>query len=585
MVSSDQLAAPKGAAVPALPELASGEIYRALMKYRGTLVSVALFSGVINLLYLAPAIYMLQIYDRVLTSQSESTLIALTVLVVALFIVTGLLEGIRGSVMARLGDSLEDDLSTRVYSAMFAQQLHASNGHGNQPLWDLQQLRQFFSGSGLYAFLDLPWLPIFLATIFLLHPILGFFVSAGAIVLFATAWISERIARQPLADANEWSMAASGSVTSQLRNTEIIEALGMLPQLLGRWRALQSKARLFQHQAFEQLRITGGLTRVLRMVLQSGTLGLGAWLALKGELTPGAMIAGAILATRALSPLESVIGHWKSFLGSIRGASRLTKLLREHPARVKGMDIPRPVGHLSAENIFVASPSNKHFILKGLTFELRPGQVLGVLGPSAAGKSTLARSIIGVWPVQLGTLRLDGSDIRNLDRVAVGSAIGYLPQDIELFSGTVAENIARFGDLDSAEVIAAANACGIHGLLLELPKGYDTPIGESGVMLSGGQRQLIGLARALYGKPSLVVLDEPSSNLDEFGHRCLAMAIRTMKSWQSAVMVITHDPVVLALADQLMILQDGQIRKMGEPKDVMASLIPIKKVNPHASQH
>lgn len=585
MTVVESLAAPKGAAVPTLRELASGEIFTALMKYRGSLVSVALFSGVINVLYLAPAIYMLQIYDRVLTSQSENTLLALTLLVVGLFVVTGLLEGVRSAVMSRLGDALDEDLSPRVYPAMFAQQLKLSNGQGNQPLWDLNQLRQFFSGSGLYAFLDLPWLPIFLLTIFALHPALGSFVLAGAVVLFVTAWISERLARQPLAEASDWSLAASGSVASQLRNSEVIEALGMLPQFFSRWRSLQNRSRDYQQQALGQLRVTGGFTRVLRMVLQSGTLGVGAWLAIRGEVTPGVMIAATILATRALSPLESVIGHWKSFLTSLRSAQRLTQLLANFPEPAKGMQIPRPEGRLVAENIFVSSPTNKHFILKGLSFELNPGEMLGVLGPSAAGKSTLARTLLGLWPAQLGKLRLDDSDIRNLDRQAIGTAIGYLPQDIELFSGTVAENISRFGPIDSAEVIAAANACGIHGLLLGLPKGYDTPIGDSGLMLSGGQRQLIGLARALYGKPSLIVLDEPSSNLDEMGQRCLALAIRTMKSWKSAIVIMTHDLSVLRLADRLMLLQDGQIRKFGPTADVMASLYPTKKVNPHASHH
>lgn len=575
----------QGAAVLTLRELIAGEPWEALMKYRGQLLAVALFSGAINLLYLAPAIYMLQIYDRVLTSQSENTLIALTALVVGLFIATGMLEGVRGSMMARIGDALEEDLSPRIYPAMVKQQLRASNGQGNQPLWDLHQLRQFFSGSGLYAFMDLPWFPVFIATTYLLHPLLGSFVLVGAVVLFATVWMSERLARRPLTQANEWSMAASGMVTSHLRNSEVIEALGMLPQLSSRWHHLQMKARNFQHQAFEHMRVAGGFTRILRMVLQSGSLGLGAWLAIRGEVTPGAMIAATILATRALSPLESLMAHWKSSLAAMLSMRRLTKVLAEFSATAKGMDIPRPAGELSAENIFVSSPSNKNFILKGLTFQLHEGEVLGVLGPSAAGKSTLARAVVGIWPAQLGKIRLDGSDIRNLHREALGPAIGYLPQDIELFNGTVAENIARFGPVDSTAVIAAANACGIHGMLLALPKGYDTPIGEAGVMLSGGQRQLMALARAVYGKPALIVLDEPSSNLDEVGQRYLAAALQNMKSWKSAVMVISHEPLVLRSSDRLMLLQDGHLRKIGATKEVLASLRPVQKVSEHAGHH
>lgn len=585
MVSLEQGAAPKGAAVPSLREFTSGEIFVALAKYKRQLGSVALFSGVLNLLYLAPAIYMLQIYDRVLTSQSESTLIALTVLVFGFFMVTGMLESVRANVMSGVGEALDDDLQARVYRATFARQLKVSGNQASQPLWDLQGIRQFFSGNGLHALLDLPWLPIFLVAIFLLDPVLGWFVLLGAAALFVTAVATERLARDPLSQANQWSMAATGAAASQLRNAEVVFALGMLPRLGARWRALQLKAREFQRQALAHIRITGGLTRVLRMILQSGTLGLGAWLALKGELTPGAMIAAAILSTRALSPLESVIAHWKSFLGTLESADRLSALLSEYPEPVKGMEIPRPAGKVSAENIFVSSPTNKHFILKGLSFTLSPKKVLGVLGPSAAGKSSLARALVGVWPAQLGKLKFDGSDFKNIDATLLGSAIGYLPQDIELFSGTVAENIARFGEPSSEAVIAAANACGIHAMVLNLPKGYDTPIGEAGTMLSGGQRQLVALARALYGKPSLIVLDEPSSNLDEQGKKCLAKAIDSIKSWEGTVVVISHDPLVLRLADQLMLLQEGQIRSLGPTSEILAARRTPKKGAEHASSH
>lgn len=585
MVSFAQSAAPKGAAVPTLRELMSGEIFAALMRYKRQLGSVAVFSGAINLLYLAPAIYMLQIYDRVLTSQSESTLVALTVLVLGFFVITGMLESVRGNVMSSIGEAIDDDLSARVYRSTFSQQLRVAGNQGNQPLWDLQTLRQFFSGSGLSALLDLPWLPIFLAAVFMLHPMLGWFVLLGSAALFVTAFATERLARKSLAQASQFSMAATGVAASQLRNVEVVFALGMLPRMATRWRALQLKAREFQRQALGHIRITGGFTRVLRMMLQSGTLGLGAWLALKGDLTPGAMIAAAILATRALSPLETVIAHWKSFLGAIESAGRLDQLLVEYPEAIKGMEIPKPAGNILAENIFISSPSNKQFILKGLSFKLGPKEVLGVLGPSAAGKSTLARTLVGVWPVQLGTLRFDGSDFKNLDQAVMGSAIGYLPQDIELFSGTVAENIARFGETNPEAVIAAANACGIHGMILSLSKGYDTPIGEAGTMLSGGQRQLIALARAVYEKPSLIVLDEPSSNLDDAGKKCLAKAIASMKTWESTVVVISHDPAVLKLADRLMLLQEGQIRNLGPTSEVLGVRRTAKKEAEHASSH
>ncbi|MEN9764209.1 MAG: Alkaline protease secretion ATP-binding protein AprD [Pseudomonadota bacterium] len=585
MSTIDNNATPKGVAVPPLRELSTGDIYTAVMKYKSPLGAVAVFSGVINLLYLAPALYMLQIYDRVLTSQSTATLVALTALVFGLFVVTGLLEGVRSGVLARLGEALEDNLSPRVYRAMFTQQLRAPSNQPSQPLWDLQQLRQFFGGPGLQSFLDLPWLPIFLVTIFLLHPVLGWFVLIGASILLVTAVLAEHLARAPLSQANQWSLAAHGAASSQLRNVEVIESLGMLPALAARWRALQAKGRSFQREALTTLAVTSGLTRVLRLMLQSGALGLGAWLAIKGELTPGAMIAAAILATRALAPLEGVLSHWKTFLSAIVSTQRLNRLLADYPEPVRGMEIPKPAGHLTAENIFVAAPTNGKFILKGLSFTLRPKEVLGILGPSAAGKSTLARALVGIWPAQLGTLRFDGSDIRTMDRVAVGSAIGYLPQDIELFSGTVAENIARFSNSNPEEVLEAANACGIHHMILGLPRGYDTPIGELGSMLSGGQRQLIGLARALFQKPSLVVLDEPSANLDDNGRQCLATAIASLRSWNSTLVLISHDPTVLLLTDRVMILQEGQIHALGPSSEVLPFRRALKKEQEHARSH
>ena len=581
----DQFAAPSGAAVSDLWKVPSGEILASLKKHSGGLIAVGLFSGLINLLYLVPAIYMLQIYDRVLISQSENTLIALTVLVIGLFVVTGLLEGVRSSAMSRIGDALGEDLSSRTYKAMFNQQLSTGNGLGNQPIWDLNRLQQFFSSGGLNAFLDLPWLPIFILTTFLLHPVLGSFLTLGAVALFFTAWISERITRTPLAQANELATAASGLVTSHLRNAEVVHALGMLPQLSKRWSLLQVRARDLQQHAMSRIRIAGGFTRILRMILQSGMLGLGAWLAIQGDVTPGVMIAAAILATRALSPLESVISQWKSFLSTMVSTERLTHLLATNPNVVKGMDIPRPAGRVVVENIFVSPPNNKQFVLKGLSFKLVPGEVLGVLGPSAAGKSTLARVLTGVWPAQIGRVQIDGSDIKNLDRSVIGPAMGYLPQDIELFSGTVGENISRFGPLESSMVIDAANACGIHGALLGLTQGYDTPIGDAGVALSAGQRQLLGLARAIYGKPSLIVLDEPSSNLDELGQHNLRLAIKSMKSWGSAVVIISHQLSVLRQTDRLLMMKEGQILKLGKTDELLSSPVLMKKKDTHASHH
>lgn len=551
---------------------ASGEITTILGGFKSSFLAVALFSGVINLLYLSPAIYMLQVYDRVLNSQSESTLLALTILVFGLFVVIGLLEMIRGSIMSNVGNALDEQLSSRIYRATFMRQFRGAETQANQPLHDLSQLRQFFSGSGLYALLDLPWLPIFLITIFLLHPWLGWFALFGAILMFGGALLSERLARKPLTEASQWSMAAQGLAASQLRNAEVVSALGMMGGLSSRWKSLQQKARDYQQQAFERVALTSGSSRVIRLMLQSGVLGLGAYLAIRGEMSPGSMIAAAILMTRALAPLESVIGHWKSLLHTLGGYRRLKDLLAEFPESVMGVALPKPRGEVSFENIFVAPPGTTNYILKGVSFSAAAGETLGVIGPSAAGKSTLARAMIGIWPAVLGKARLDGADLRQWDREHLGGSIGYLPQDIELFSGTVAENIARFGELDSQKIIDAAKACHIHEMIVRLPQGYETLVGDAGAMLSGGQRQLIGLARAVYGTPSLVVLDEPSASLDESGLRALFGAIAHLKKHKATLVLITHDMRLLKAADKLLILQDGVVRDFGPSLEVLSRL-------------
>jgi ATP-binding cassette subfamily C exporter for protease/lipase len=554
------------------PRAAIGEITTFLGGFKSQFLAVAFFSGVINLLYLSPAIYMLQVYDRVLNSHSESTLLALTLLVFGLFIVIGLLEMIRGGIMANIGNALDDHFSSRVYRATFMRQFNEGGTQASQPLSDLNQLRQFFSGGGIYALLDLPWLPIFLVTIFLLHPWLGWFALMGAGLMFAGALISERLARHPLTEAGHWSMAAQGLASSQLRNAEVVSALGMLGELSGRWRALQKKARDYQQIAYERMALTGGSSRVARLMLQSGVLGLGAYLAIQGQISPGAMIAAAILTTRAMAPLESIIGHWKTLLQNLAGYRRLNKLLADFPEASLGIELPRPRGELSFENVFVAPPGSNQYVLKGLSFSVSAGETLGIIGPSAAGKSTLARAMIGIWPAALGKARIDGSDLSQWDRDRLGGAIGYLPQDIELFSGTVAENIARFGDLDSEKIVAAASICGIHDMILRLPQGYETLVGEAGGMLSGGQRQLVALARAVYGEPSLVVLDEPSASLDEAGLRALIGTIAHLKKQRITTILITHDMRLLKATDKLLALQGGAIRDFGPSTEVFDRL-------------
>jgi ATP-binding cassette subfamily C exporter for protease/lipase len=329
---------------------------------------------------------------------------------------------------------------------------------------------------------------------------------------------------------------------------------------------------MLQRQVIDQISAVGGISRLIRLTIQSGTLGIGAYLAILGEMTAGSMIAATILSTRALAPLEALITNWKSMLASLSSQQRIDRLLKEHPEPLQGMSIPRPRGIITAENIFVSAPTHRSFILKGLSFEFRPGEAVGIIGPSAAGKSTLLRTILGIWPTALGKMRIDGAELRSWPRETLGPAIGYLPQDIELFGGTVGENIARFGELDSERIIEATNACGLHGMMLRLPNGYDTEIGEGGITLSAGQRQLIGLARAVYGRPVVIALDEPSSNLDEVGDQVLAQTISTAKSWGSTVIVVSHDPKLLKLMERLMMIFDGQIREFGPSAEVIAAI-------------
>lgn len=562
---------PGGALLPG-QSAPSNELLRAISVHRRTFWGVALFSGAINLLYLAPSIYMLQVYDRVLASRSETTLVVLTILVVGLFLLMGVLEHFRASVVIRVGNAVDELLSKRVFTAAFERNLRAGTGNAAQAMGDLTQLRQFFTGNGLFAFLDAPWIPIYLIVVFFFHPLLGWFSLIGALLLVCLAILSDRISKAPLAEANIAAIASNQYVNSNLRNAEVIEAMGMLPNLMRRWYRLQ--ATLLERQSFASDRAASvvALTKATRLTLQSGILGLGALLVIEGKASPGIMIAASILMGRALAPVELLIATWKGFATAKTAYERLVALLTDFPVRIEGMSLPRPRGQLVAENVYVTPPRAQAAVLKGLNFSIGPGEVIGIIGPSASGKSTLARTMVGIWPAQVGKMRLDGADIFNWNKIEVGPAIGYLPQDVELFDGTIAENISRFGEVESDQVIAAAQASGVHDMILRFPKGYDTTIGEAGGILSGGQRQRIALARAIYKCPALVVLDEPNSNLDDSGEAALVNAVLAMKQQGSTVVLITHRTSVLRAVDRLMLLRDGQIQLFGPRDDVLAAL-------------
>ena len=546
------------------------ELRNALRACRGSFLHAGLFSLFINTLMLVPAIYMLQVYDRVLASASVSTLVALTVLVVALFMVMGLLEIARSWVLVRVSARLDVDLNPRLFTAMFDAQLHHGAASGTQPLADLNNLRQFLTGNGLFAFFDAPWIPIYLAVIFLLHPMLGWIGVAGLVIIVTLAIINELSTRKSLNAANALSVESSQAANGHLRNAEVLEAMGMLQNVHQRWLERHMETLRLQAVASDRAGALANTSKAFRIMLQSLILGAGAYLAILQEITPGAMIAGSILLGRALAPVDLLIGTWKQFAGARSAYARLRNLLQHVPARQRAMRLPAPNGHLSAEQLVVTPPGAAAPVLRGLSFDIPAGESVGIIGPSAAGKSTLARAVLGVWPAAAGKVRLDGAAIDAWNRDELGPHVGYLPQDVELLDGTVGQNIARFGDVDPDAVVTAAQKAGVHDMILRLPQGYDTPIGHSGAVLSGGQRQRIGLARALYGGPCLVVLDEPNSNLDERGEAALASAIGHLKRSRATVLVITHRPNLLHNVDRIMVLRDGLIQLFGPREKVLA---------------
>ncbi|AKH62718.1 MULTISPECIES: type I secretion system permease/ATPase [Photorhabdus] len=535
--------------------------------------TIGLFTAFINLLMLVPSVYMLQVYDRVLPSGNEITLLMLTLITLGMFTMMGMLEYIRSMIVIRIGSQLDMKLNNRVYTASYESNLKNGTTDAGQMLNDLANIRQFLTGNALFAFFDAPWFPIYLLVIFLFNPWLGLLALVGALVLIALAALNQWLSSQPLSEASQLSLRSASLASTNLRNAEVIEALGMLPVLRRRWFGLHERFLNFQRIASERASVINSVTKTVRMALQSLILGLGGWLAIGGHITPGMMIAASILMGRALSPIEQLIQAWKGWSGARLSWQRLTNLLEQQPERKPGMSLPAPKGNLAVDKVSAAPPGrNSKFVLQDVSFTLDAGDVLGLIGPSASGKSTLARLLVGIWPAQEGVVRLDNADIYQWNKDELGSSIGYLPQDIELFGGTIAENIARFNEVEPEKVVKAAQKAGVHELVLALDKGYDTVIGAGGVGLSGGQKQRIGLARALYDEPSLVVLDEPNSSLDEAGERALNEAIAQLKAQGKTVIVITHRMSLLSQTNKILLLVQGKMKMFGSSQQVIAAL-------------
>lgn len=545
----------------------------ALKACKGSFLSVGLFSFFVNALMLVPSFYMLQVYGRVVTSGSISTLVMLTLIMTVLMVTMGSLEWTRSRIMVRVSTKLDVMLSRQVYRASFKRALDSGGMDASaQPLNDLTGLRQFLTGNGLFAFFDAPWLPIYIGVMFLFHPWFGWVAIGSAIVLLILAFFNEKMTGGPLAEANKQNIAASLYTTKNLRNAEVIESMGMLNTLMSRWALRQKNVLLHQSIASDKGGTISSISKTFRLLVQSLILGLGAYLAVKQEISPGLMIAGSILLGRALAPIDLIIGSWKGFIGARAQYARLNEILDKQMEEPQRMPLPAPQGHILVENLIVNAPGSKSPIIKNIGFSVPAGCVVGIIGPSASGKSTLARALLGVWTPQHGVVRLDGADINNWDKDELGPHVGYLPQDIELFEGSISENIARFGTVNAEQVVAAAKTAGVHEMILQLPEGYDTVIGSDGVNLSGGQRQRVGLARAIYGLPRFIVLDEPNSNLDEVGERALALAIQQIKATGATIFIITHRTSILNQLDRLLVMQNGRISAYGPREQVMAEL-------------
>ena len=548
------------------------ELTRILWSFRREFLIVGIFSMVANLLMLSPTLYMLQVYDRVLTSQSEVTLVALSLVTLFLFGVCGFAEWMRSRVLVRAGVRLDTQLGTQVFNASFEAQINEPKIAPNRSFNDLIQIRQFLTGNGIFGFFDAPWAPIYMVVLWILHPWLGIMGIVFALIQAALAWFGHRHTLAPSELAATAQADAGNFLQSKLRNSEVIESMGMIRSLQARWATRHQTALARSGDAQHLTHRIVAISKFVRYTQQSLALGAGALLVIDGQISPGAMIAANVLMTRALAPIDMIVSSWRQFAGMRQAFARLEDLLAKYPARDPAFKRVAPSGQIALNNVFAMAPGREDPILKGVTLAIEPGTVVAVLGPSGSGKSTLARVLVGIWPQLSGDVTLDGTPLAGWNRIELGPHLGYLPQDIELFEGSIADNIARFSDTDSAKVLAASKSAGLHEMILRFPRGYDTSVGEFGSLLSGGQRQRIGLARAIYGNPAIVVLDEPNSNLDDNGEVALNNTILELKAQGKTVVVISHRPNVVAVADRIVLLRDGQLQADGPRDAVLASL-------------
>ncbi|MHB2211304.1 type I secretion system permease/ATPase [Methylobacterium sp. CM6257] len=562
-----------------------------LRALRPVLATAVIFGLFINLLLFISPLYMLQIYDRVIPSRSETTLIGITLIAAFGLAVYATLEMLRSRLLVRGGVIFDQKIANPIFDAAHRGMLVRPGARYETALRDVDVLREFLTGSGMLAFCDLPWIPIFLLACFVLHPWFGWMALVGGGMILGLTLLNEIATRWALEAASQASREAGQQAAAVFRNGEVLQAMGMLASLRGLWRRRHDDVLVLQARASDRAGLIVAATKFVRMLLQTLVLGAGAYLAIHREISAGSMIAASIIIGRTLAPIEAVVGNWKSFTAARASYRRLTDLIDVAQPETRRLMLPRPRGLIQAETISVAAPGSTRPILNEVSFRLEPGSIVGIIGPSAAGKSTLVRALTGIWPLLEGTVRIDGSDLRHWDKQALGQHVGYLPQDVELFDGTVAQNISRFAAEDDASVIEVARRAGCHELIQSLPEGYNTVVGRGGHGLSGGQRQRIALARALYGEPSLVVLDEPNASLDQLGETALMRAVADLKRSGTTVVIVTHKVSLLAEADRVLLMNEGRLQISGTAEQVLSQItgprpVPtlVPSVGPTASQ-
>lgn len=554
------------------------ELILALKPFKKAFITVGIVSAIINIIMIVPSLYMLEVYDRIMTSRSVPTLILISIMVLGFYIFMGVLEWLRSQLLIRISNNLDSQLNERIFSVAFSNALYANTGNPSQVFSDFTNIRQFLTGVGIFAFFDIPWTPIYIIILFMIHTVIGILAILASLVMLGMAILTELVTKKGLNEANRHFQESQTFANVNFRNAEAIYAMGMKENVKKHWYNRYIEFLRYQSDTSSKAGSVSAATKALRITFQS-LLGYGvsAYFAIKGELTLGMIVASAILIGRALAPVDMAISVWRQFVSVRESYSRLSSMLAQFPEKPKGIQLPPPTGHVSVSNLIAIPPNSNLMILKNISFEVNAGEMIGIIGPVASGKTTLGKMLVGIWPPYSGSVRLDGAEIHTWNREDIGRYIGYLPQDIELLDGTVAENIARFGNIDSNKVIKAAKMAGIHEMILQFKDGYDTKLGTNGAIISGGQKQRIALARAIYDDPTLIVLDEPNSSLDDMGERALIYALLNLKQMKKTVFLITHRTPILSITDKIIFMFNGSIQAFGPSGEILKALAAINE--------